>query len=464
MNNLTEITVRNGDTLTRIAKRHDTTVAKILSLNPDIEDPNQLSVGQIIHINPSLGKITLTFKNRDGFAPIGIAVKVTYDTGKKVELKISTTANSICIQPSTHNPVKIYAQLIGKKQFNKIGAINPKQEDSSWALKIFSIKVASKTDQHPQDARRQNTKRSELPNDISKKSAASKDIEQGIVKSPALDNSNRPLQVLLAGPCACDRDITLAELSNIYPHQKESLIGKFLPHINEACKSHQITSCIRKSHFLAQVGHESGRLRFTAEILQKGVKESDVYDGYKGRGLIQLTYKKNYAAYGEAAKEDFLGSNRTKLETEKWASDSAGWFWTSGSARDLNELADKNDLLAISAYINGAFNGFEDRREIFALAHKSLGAEACKNTAIKTSVFLPFEKSAVFNSRDLSFAWGCWNDPTSKKEGVKKNEEQKKAGYNRFLILDEQTPAKKRRKRFGYSIEKMVEMAQKGSK
>jgi hypothetical protein len=185
MNNLTEITVSNGDTLTRIAKRHDTTVAKILSLNPDIENPNQLSVGQIIYITPSLGKITLTFKNRDGVPPAGIAVKVTYDTGKKVELKISTATNSICIQPSTHNQVKIYAQLIGKKQFDKVGSLNPKQEDSSWVLKIFSIKVASKTDQHPHDARRQNTKRSELPRHLRHQKTSNKALQK-VLRSTTL--------------------------------------------------------------------------------------------------------------------------------------------------------------------------------------------------------------------------------------------------------------------------------------
>jgi nucleoid-associated protein YgaU len=43
-------TVVKGDTLTSIAKKYGTTVAKILSLNPTIKDPNVISVGQKIRV------------------------------------------------------------------------------------------------------------------------------------------------------------------------------------------------------------------------------------------------------------------------------------------------------------------------------------------------------------------------------------------------------------------------------
>ncbi len=43
-------TIKRGDTLARIARRNDLTVADILAANPDITDPNDIFVGQIIII------------------------------------------------------------------------------------------------------------------------------------------------------------------------------------------------------------------------------------------------------------------------------------------------------------------------------------------------------------------------------------------------------------------------------
>jgi LysM repeat protein len=43
-------TVRRGDTLNSIARRHNVTVAEILSINPQIANPNRIAVGQQIWI------------------------------------------------------------------------------------------------------------------------------------------------------------------------------------------------------------------------------------------------------------------------------------------------------------------------------------------------------------------------------------------------------------------------------
>ena len=52
--------------------------------------------------------------------------------------------------------------------------------------------------------------------------------------------------------------------------------------------------------FIANSLHESGEYKFLEEILPKGVQEKDVYDGYKGRGIMQLTWFHNYKGYGES--------------------------------------------------------------------------------------------------------------------------------------------------------------------
>ena len=45
-----EYTIQRGDTLTRIASDHDTTVSSLLRLNPQIENPNQIQAGQVLRM------------------------------------------------------------------------------------------------------------------------------------------------------------------------------------------------------------------------------------------------------------------------------------------------------------------------------------------------------------------------------------------------------------------------------
>ncbi|MCP3430533.1 LysM peptidoglycan-binding domain-containing protein [Stutzerimonas stutzeri] len=45
-----EYTIQRGDTLTRIASDHGTTVSSLLRLNPQIEDPNQIQAGQVLRM------------------------------------------------------------------------------------------------------------------------------------------------------------------------------------------------------------------------------------------------------------------------------------------------------------------------------------------------------------------------------------------------------------------------------
>lgn len=240
----------------------------------------------------------------------------------------------------------------------------------------------------------------------------------------------------------------------------------YLPHINATFRKYNVDNCLRKAHFLAQVGHESGELTYAAEVLPKGKKESDVYDGYKGRGLIQLTWKRNYSSYGVAAGHNFLDEHKSELEEPAWASDSAGWFWTSGGSTDLNALADKNDLLSISARINGAFNGFEHRSELLAAAKAELKLTECTKSAKAADGYLAFAGSDAYNNRHQALAWGLWNDPKSGKKGVKASAIDKVAGYKRYLeLLDALEKAgKKETARFGLNPARMRSMAEEGSK
>lgn len=131
-----------------------------------------------------------------------------------------------------------------------------------------------------------------------------------------------------------------------------------------------IDTPLRQSHFLAQVGHESDELRHTEEIAS-----GDAYEGrldlgntvpgdgrkFKGRGLIQLTGRANYAAYGDAIGVNLVdGDNYTQLATDPdLAADVACWFW---QTHGLNALADQDDVITITRRINGGVNGLADRQ------------------------------------------------------------------------------------------------------
>lgn len=265
--------------------------------------------------------------------------------------------------------------------------------------------------------------------------------------------------------CACNRDLTLEELAGVYPETKKSTLQKFHDGLNVAMKHYDIHSCLRKAHFLAQVGHESSELKFTAEILAKGVTEENAYGGYKGRGLIQITGIDNYSSYGTYIGQDLLGSNKYKIEEPKLASDSAGWFWKIGRGEDLNLAADRNDMLYITVSINGAFNGYEgtitSRLKLLRNAVNALHVKACAQLEALFSAFpeaekftyesFPFEKSKTYEIPDTAFAWGYWHDPKSGKHGTKKDINQAKLGYARYLELIKQLPSKKKRRgRFGF--------------
>jgi putative chitinase len=227
---------------------------------------------------------------------------------------------------------------------------------------------------------------------------------------------------------------------------------------------------------MAQVAAESGELHYVSEVLPKGVTEEKAYGGYKGRGLIQLTGKANYTAFGVAEKQDFLGANRLKVEQPERATKSAGWYWTSGKKNhDLNDMADKNDFLAICCLVNGAFIGYDDRLEHLKLARDALGVAGCARTNVGKEVYKAFGDSDIYSSWLYAFAWGCWNDAKSKKKGIAKPvAADRKAGYQRYLDLHTALAAveaakpkhvplhPKVEKHYGYTIDQMTKMATEG--
>ncbi|WP_223483627.1 glycoside hydrolase family 19 protein [Pseudomonas sp. A-RE-19] len=155
----------------------------------------------------------------------------------------------------------------------------------------------------------------------------------------------------------------------------------FVPVLNTAMQRYQIVGSKRIAAFIAQIGHESGQLRNVREIWgptpaqsgyegRKDLGNTKPGDGskYRGRGLIQVTGRANYAACGEALGLDLIAQPEL-LEMPQNAAMSAAWFWKQNG---LNDLADRDQFNSITRRINGGLNGLQDRLEIWSRAQAVL--------------------------------------------------------------------------------------------
>ena len=174
--------------------------------------------------------------------------------------------------------------------------------------------------------------------------------------------------------------ITEQQLLQILPNAGRQA-GVFVPALNTAMNRYGIIGTARVAAFIAQVGHESGQLRYVREIWGPTAQQAG-YEGradlgntqkgdgskYRGRGLIQITGRANYAQCGEALVLDLI-SKPELLEQPQYAAMSAAWFW---KQKGLNDLADRDQFLTITRRINGGLNGIDNRLELWKKAQAVL--------------------------------------------------------------------------------------------
>ncbi|RUT37502.1 glycoside hydrolase family 19 protein [Pseudomonas sp. PAMC 29040] len=178
--------------------------------------------------------------------------------------------------------------------------------------------------------------------------------------------------------------ITTLQLQQILPNAGQSA-GVFVPVLNTAMVRYQIVGSLRVAAFIAQIGHESGQLRYVREMgsdqylskydtgsLARRLGNTPEADGdgqkYRGRGLIQITGRANYVECGEALGLDLV-NHPELLEKPQHACMSAAWYWAS---KGLNSLADAGKFDTITRRINGGQNGAADRQALYARALKVL--------------------------------------------------------------------------------------------
>lgn len=142
-----------------------------------------------------------------------------------------------------------------------------------------------------------------------------------------------------------------------------------------------ISTRYRQAAFLAQTSHESMSFRAIRELWGPTHAQGS-YEGradlgnrlpgdgylYRGRGIIQITGRNNYAAVSAALGVDVL-SQPELLEQPTLAARSAGWFW---HQHGLNALADQQLFSAITRRINGGQNGADDRLKRYRHALEAL--------------------------------------------------------------------------------------------
>jgi putative chitinase len=205
---------------------------------------------------------------------------------------------------------------------------------------------------------------------------------------------------------------------NFTKQQLEQMIpgNAYLTHWYEALSAilpeYEINTPQRVAAFIAQCAHESGgfkalkeNLNYKAATLRKifpkyfptdelaakyaampnkqeaianlvyanrmGNGGPETGDGYRycGRGLIQLTGKENYSWFA-ASLEMPVEEVPEYLGTFEGAVQSACWFW---ETNNLNQWADKGDILTLTKRINGGTIGLEDRIKHFNHAVHVLG-------------------------------------------------------------------------------------------
>lgn len=177
------------------------------------------------------------------------------------------------------------------------------------------------------------------------------------------------------------RDILKAVAPNIVKNVKANKnfagvsIDGVVVLMNRYAPEFHITTKKRWAHFLAQVMHESAECLYTVEQgtksyfenrygtgeLAKKLGNRSKVDGFnfRGRGLIQITGRWHYTVYKEYCGYDVV-ANPDQLAKPLGAIRSAMWFWDRSG---LNELADKDDVVAVTKRVNGGLNGLESRKK-----------------------------------------------------------------------------------------------------
>lgn len=200
--------------------------------------------------------------------------------------------------------------------------------------------------------------------------------------------------------------ITVKQLAQLAPACDADV---WAPELTTAAETYSINTTRRLSHWLGQLFIESAgftrfeeNLNYSAERLHAvwpgrfptvtsgapfahnpQALANKVYGGrlgnvapddgwaYRGRGPIQITGRDNYQRYGLLIGADLRGNPEMLLDP-RVSSAVAGAYW---SVHGLNELADSDNIEAITRAINGGLTGLPERTAAVARAKHIFGLQ-----------------------------------------------------------------------------------------
>ena len=199
--------------------------------------------------------------------------------------------------------------------------------------------------------------------------------------------------------------LTIDQLYSINNNLNKADCEYYINALNRVLPLYGINTPLRLAHFLAQVLHESGHLKYKSENLNysaqallkvfpkyfKTTTDANAYarqpvkianrvyanrmgngneasgEGwkYRGRGLLQITGRSNYEQCGKYINSDLMHYPDSILGDPDLNVKVACWYWTT---RNLNQFADNDDIVTITKKINGGLNGLQDRTTVLQKA------------------------------------------------------------------------------------------------
>jgi putative chitinase len=198
--------------------------------------------------------------------------------------------------------------------------------------------------------------------------------------------------------------VTIDQVRQMFPNGQEAYFTALEPILVSTLAQHEINTPLRVAHFMAQIGHETGSLRRLEENLDYSAQRlrqvwpsrfpddataqqyahqpqrlaNFVYasrlgngdpasgDGwrYRGRGYIQLTGRANYRTYGAVAGTDVEANPDVVSDPGSGFVFSCA-FWRGAG---VNQLADTDNVEAVTRRVNGGVTGLAERQALTARA------------------------------------------------------------------------------------------------
>ena len=191
----------------------------------------------------------------------------------------------------------------------------------------------------------------------------------------------------------------------VCPHGKPEIIDGFAASLPSCIDYAEISTRDRLAVFIGQCAEESAGFQTTIEYAsgrayngRRDLGNVEPGDGprFKGRGLIQITGRANYAAASEEMGVDFI-ADPDKLATFPYAAWAADRYW---KMRNINAAIDREWSLAekvrvATKIVNGGYNGLAVREMFTRSAFASLLGYSAAQVAPKAAAALADPKAAL---------------------------------------------------------------------